>query len=128
MEVCEVSMLTRFNEAMIEPELKGIVEIIKDVWLSMGSPEPESGCTTGCRGNRYITEYSYEYQEPVVDRCNHLIDLLWILVDEYHIGSGIWYTHYYRSDNWNSYYDGVVEIIDEFIRDCLWELVCNECD
>ena len=38
MEGCEVSMLTRFNEAMIEPELKGIVEIIKDVWISMGSP------------------------------------------------------------------------------------------
>ena len=53
-------MLTRFNEAMIEPELKGIVEVIKNVWLSMDSPEPESGCTTGCKGNRYITEYSYK--------------------------------------------------------------------
>jgi len=118
-------MQERFDIAKNYPEIKSLVEEIEEIWKSFGSPEHETGTTTGTSGKRYLIVYEYAEDKPLVDRFNEIVDALWILIDEFHIGSGIWYTHYYRSPEWNDYVDSVYERIEEYIRDYLWEAVCN---
>lgn len=119
------TMQVRFNEAKAEPQIKSIVEEIEEIWKNNNYPEPDSGTTTGAFGNRYMTEYNNAEDKPLVDRFNNLVDLLWNIIDEFHIGSGIWYTHYYSTSEWNHYHNYVIELISEFINDSLWESVCR---
>lgn len=96
------TMQDRFSRAKAEPEIKRTVEEIEELWSSHGQPEPDQGPTTDSIGNRHMTEYNEADQEPIVDRYNSLVELLWDLVDEFHIGSGIWYTHYYKTSEWEA--------------------------
>lgn len=120
-------MQDRFNRAKTEPEIKIISAGIEGVWNIHGQPEPDQGPTTGAMGNRHMTEYNDADQEPVVDRYNSLLELLWDLVDEFHIGSGIWYTHYYYTQGWTDYYEAAERLISEFIDNSLWTAVCDNC-
>lgn len=120
------SMQGRFNRAKAEPEIKQVVAEIEDIWNLHGQPEPDHGPTTDAMGNRHMTEYNDADQEPVVDRYNTLVELLWDLVDEFHIGSGIWYTHYYYTQGWTDYYAAAERLISEFIDNNLWTVVCVE--
>ncbi|MGB3908249.1 MAG: hypothetical protein WBL02_07445 [Methanomethylovorans sp.] len=119
------TMQDRFNRAKSEPEIKQAAAEIEELWNLHSQPEPDQGPTTGAMGNRHMVEYSEADQEPVVDRYNSLVELLWDLVDEFHIGLGIWYTHYYKTPKWKAYYSAAEQLISEFILDSLWTAVCN---
>lgn len=118
------SMLNRFNRAKAEPEIKQAAAEIEALWNSHGQPEPDHGPTTETTGNRHATEYNDADEKPLVDRHNSLIDLLWDLIDEFHIGGGIWYTHYYETHEWGEYVEAAEPIISEFIEDSLWRAIC----
>lgn len=114
-----------FNDAKEYPEIKELVIEIEEIWKSVGSPEHDTGTTTETSSNRYMTEYKDSNDEPLVDKFNKLVDILYELIDEYYIGSGIWYSHFYSTPEWNDYVDSVYERIEEFIQDYLWNAVCD---
>ena len=109
------------------PETKEFASRLYTLWEENKKPTPSTGTTTeaGSFNKAMIRDWNNTEDEPLVKRHNELVEMLWELVDEFHIGSGIWYTHYHCSDEWGGFIVDAKPILEAFIDNHLWQEVCN---
>lgn len=123
--VFDNNMSREFHVAEQNEEIVDIVRSIRSVWIECGRPQHENTTTTGvCGMNPYLNDYEID-DKKYADRFNKLVDVLYDLVDIFHIGSGIWYTHIFADVGWDEYKEKALELVDEFIGDSLFEEVYN---
>ena len=106
------------------------VDELYELWEKHGKPEGEDGTTTDAvmRAETLATGLCDECTDSDVDSYNSIIETLFELVDCRHIGSGIWYTDYYKSTEYLAYCDEGFEIVDEYVCESLWDDFCNNYD
>lgn len=120
-----MTMETEFKDGLTDEIIKSCVEDVKNIWEKYNSPILEQKTTTSVSGMRPYSEPLEPDQQEVVDMFNGYVDQLYSLIDIFHIGSGIWYTHIGNTDTWDNFATEAREIITTFINEQLWDAVCN---
>jgi len=119
-----MSMESEFEHGMDDEILSSCVEKINNIWNKYGCPYPNQTTTTEVAGMRPYCDDMEPDDQDVVDKYNMYVDQIYSLIDVFHIGSGIWYTHVDNPDEWDQYSEDATEIIQEFIAEYLWGAVC----
>lgn len=103
------------------------VDELYELWKKHGKPEGEGGTTTGVNmsAETLASDLGDECTEDDTDAYNSIIEKLYELVDCRHIGSGIWYTDYYKSTEYLAYCDEGFDVVYEYIYNSLWDDFCD---
>lgn len=117
-------MKSEFKTGLNDKIIKSCVVDIEEIWNKYENPIPEQNTTADVLGIRPYREPLEPEQQNEVDLFNGYVDQLYSLIDIFHIGSDIWYTHIGNTDEWNDYAEEAEEIIKTYIDENLWELVC----
>jgi len=124
-EVNNMTMKTEFEAGLNDKIINSCVKDVKEIWNKYDNPIPDQDITTSVPGMRPYCEPLEPEQQDVVDAFNGYVDQLYSLIDIFHIGSGIWYTHIKNTDEWDVYAEEAEEVIKSYIDENLWEIVCK---
>ena len=120
-----MTMELEFETGLNDEIIKSCVGDVKNIWNKYNNPRPEQNTTTSVPGMRPYCEPLEPEQQEVVDAFNGYIDQLYSLIDIFHIGSGIWYTHVGNTDEWIDFAEESEEVIKQYIDEKLWDDVCR---
>jgi len=120
-----MTMKSEFENGMNDEIIKTCVNDVKTIWDKYNQPIPAQNTTTSVSGMHPYSEPLEPDQQDVIDKFNAYVDQLYSLVDIFHIGSGIWYTHVGNTDEWDNFTTEAEETIKSFIDEQLWDAVCR---
>jgi hypothetical protein len=108
--------------------IEQILTRIKNIWNDHGYPEPLPGASTEAHTGITMADY-YDMgpgaTEEDADNYNLLIEAVFRTIDFRYIGSGIWYTQYESTDEWDGYIEESLPEIQDFINHELWDRYCQ---
>lgn len=124
--------LIKMDKENFESEKNGIcdkiIDELYDLWVECGEPETEDGPTTEELMPAELLhdiDLGDESTNDDIAAYESVITGLYNLIDIRHIGSGIWYTQYYTNSEFEKYADAGKTIINEYIKNNLWDDFCN---
>src|SRR3972149_4542749 len=79
----------------------------------------EKSTTTGAHVQQFNRAYNSRNDSDETNEFFYVVQELYDLAGYHHIGSGILYTHYYKTDDWENYQEAVLPLIEFYIENNL---------